>query len=89
MLLIGRMIREDFLQQNAFSEDAFCPPDKQIRMLQVIKKFHEFAMKMLEAGKTAREITDHQVVQLIARMKEIPPEAFEKKAGEIERMMVV
>ena len=35
---VGRMIREDFLQQSAFDEeDAYCPPAKQYWMLRVIR----------------------------------------------------
>ncbi len=89
MLLVGRMLREDFLQQNAFSDDASCPPEKQLRMLEVIRAFYDFSQKLLEAGRTAAEIRQHQSVQRIARMKEVPPERFEREAEEIERMMVM
>ncbi len=42
VLEVTRMIREDFLQQNAYSPvDAFCPLEKQYRMLKVILAFHD------------------------------------------------
>jgi V/A-type H+-transporting ATPase subunit A len=41
LLQIGRMLREDYLQQFAFHEiDGFCPPKKQYWMLRAILTFH-------------------------------------------------
>merc|ERR1719502_2028108 len=45
---IARIIREDFLQQNGFSEYDFrCPLPKTIGMMRCIVKFHEHAQKVI------------------------------------------
>ncbi|MBC7109615.1 MAG: V-type ATP synthase subunit A, partial [Archaeoglobi archaeon] len=47
----ARMIREYFLQQNAYHEvDTYTPVEKQYLMLRSIMKFYEMASKALKAG---------------------------------------
>merc|ERR1712188_215135 len=47
-LEVARIIREDFLQQNGFSEYDFkCPLAKTIGMMKVIVGFHEAAQKAI------------------------------------------
>merc|ERR1711915_957304 len=47
-LEVARIIREDFLQQNGFSEyDYRCPIIKTIKMMKVIVGFHESAQKAM------------------------------------------
>jgi len=84
VLDIARMLREDFLQQNAFHEvDTFCPLEKQYRMLNVIIKFHDRALEALEKGMEPEEIGKLDVVDEIAKMKYIENEKFEKRSEEI------
>lgn len=46
-----RMIREDFLQQNAFSEtDAYSSFEKQFQLLRLILTYHQLGMKALAEG---------------------------------------
>lgn len=50
-LEITRMIRETFLQQNAYHPiDTFCPLPKQYRILDVIRKFSDKALAALDSG---------------------------------------
>ncbi|MFU8767563.1 MAG: ATP synthase subunit A, partial [Candidatus Methanoperedens sp.] len=50
-LEISRMVREYFLQQNAFHEvDTFCPMDKQYRLLKAISGWGDKAQTALESG---------------------------------------
>merc|ERR1711979_26338 len=45
---VAKIIREDFLQQNGFSDyDFFCPLAKTIGMMKVIVGFHEAAQKTM------------------------------------------
>merc|ERR1712085_57249 len=45
---VAKIIREDFLQQNGFSDyDFFCPLAKTIGMMKVIVGFHESAQKVI------------------------------------------
>merc|ERR1712080_642483 len=47
-LEIARIIREDFLQQNGFTDyDFMCPLAKTIGMMKVIVAFHESAQKLM------------------------------------------
>ena len=67
---VGRMIREDFLQQSAFDEvDAYCAPKKQYWMLRVIRH----AQSVLRE----RPLED---LGAIARMREWPAEEAEANA---------
>ncbi|HLD83439.1 MAG TPA: V-type ATP synthase subunit A [archaeon] len=54
---IARVIREFFLQQNAFHDvDSYCAPAKSMRILQSILMFDEKARAAIEAGISARDI---------------------------------
>lgn len=84
ILDIARMIREDFLQQNAFHEvDTYCSPKKQYRMLGIILKFYERAINSLEKGMSPEEINKASVIDDIAKMKYIPEKEFDNVSGEI------
>ena len=73
ILLITRLIREDYLQQNAFSDvDARCSLQKQYMMLNTILQFHDKAMNALNLGAQVSKINAMKTVVAIGRMKEIP-----------------
>ncbi len=56
-LEITRMIREIFLQQNAFHPvDTFCPMDRQYKLLDTIHKFADKASAALDSGVTMQDI---------------------------------
>ena len=56
-LEITRLIREFFLQQNAFHPiDTFCPMDKQYKLLDAIQKFSDKANAALESGVLIQDI---------------------------------
>jgi V/A-type H+-transporting ATPase subunit A len=56
-LEITRMIREIFLQQNAFHPvDTFCPMDRQYKLLDTIQKFADKATAALDSGVTMNDI---------------------------------
>jgi len=84
-----RMIREDFLQQNAYHEvDTYCSPKKQLKMLKTIMKFHEHATEALERGATAADLVNLPVKEEIGRMKYIPEDEFDERVKEIEEKIV-
>ncbi|ASJ10235.1 V-type ATP synthase subunit A [Thermococcus sp. P6] len=69
-LLVTRMIREDYLQQDAFDEvDTYCPPKKQVTMMRVILNFHERTMEAIDKGVPVEEIAKLPVREKIGRMK--------------------
>jgi len=75
-----RMIREDFLQQSAFSDvDASASLQKQYRMLKTILKFYDRAADALDLGVQLKTVLGLKVREEIARMKEIPEAEVQKK----------
>ncbi len=81
----GKLIREGFLQQNAFHEvDASCPLPKQAGMMELIRTFYELGEQALAQGTPIEEIVSLPEIEEITRIKEVPPEQFEAKKQEIE-----
>merc|ERR1719231_387800 len=57
-LEVARIIREDFLQQNGFTDyDFFCPLAKTIGMMKVIVGFHELAQKAIAESTGDSKVT--------------------------------
>merc|ERR1711981_400984 len=57
-LEVAKIIREDFLQQNGFTEfDFFCPLAKTIGMMKVIVGFHECAQKAIAESTGDNKVT--------------------------------
>ena len=57
VLIVTRMLREDYLQQNAYSDvDARSSMKKQYVMLKTILKFHERAVNALDLGVQLKKI---------------------------------
>ena len=85
----ARMLREDFLQQNAFDDvDTYCPPAKQFAMLKIILLFQDKAGEAIDNGADIKSIVSLPVKEQIARMKYVPTEEFEAKAQEIEAQLI-
>jgi len=84
-----RMIREDFLQQNAYHEvDTYCSPSKQFEMLRTIIMFHRNATAALEKGAPAADLIGLPVKEDIGRMKYIPEDEFPGRIKEIQERIV-
>jgi V/A-type H+-transporting ATPase subunit A len=85
----SRMIREDFLQQNAYHEvDTYCSPTKPSQLLKTIILFQEQATAALERGAAAADLTDLPVKEEIGRMKFIPEDEFDAEIKEIQDKIV-
>lgn len=84
-----RMLREDFLQQNAYHEvDTYCSPQKQNQMMETILMFQDKAIEALERGAASEDIINLKVKEDIGRMKFIPEAEFEVKVKEIQDKIV-
>jgi V/A-type H+/Na+-transporting ATPase subunit A len=84
-----RMIREDFLQQNAYHEvDTYCPPKKQYQMLKTIMMYHVNAEAALDRGAASADIISISAKDDIGRMKYLPESEFEMKVKEIQDNIV-
>jgi V/A-type H+-transporting ATPase subunit A len=90
VLEAARMLREDYLQQSAFSDvDAHCQLEKQYFMLKAIITFYEKAKEALNRGATMSQIFAFPHKEKIARLKEIPKEEAVQKISElIERIRI-
>lgn len=75
ILLTARMIREDFLHQNAFHEiDTYSSVEKQYKMISVINHFYRSAKEALQKGVEITSLENVKVKERISRMKYIPKE---------------
>jgi V/A-type H+-transporting ATPase subunit A len=84
VLEASRMIREDFLQQDAYHDvDTYCPLKKQYGMLKVLMEFYHHASDAVEAGMSVEDIVRLPVVEDIARMKYLKPEEFDKNVESV------
>ncbi len=69
-LEIARMIREYFLQQNAYHEvDTFCPMDKQYKLLKAITTWGSKAQSALEGGVAIEDIMISKSKDDLAKVK--------------------
>ncbi|KZX10403.1 ATP synthase subunit A [Methanobrevibacter curvatus] len=84
-----RMIREDFLQQNAYdSVDTYCSPSKQYEMLKTIVSFQKEAEAALERGAESKAIIALPIKEEIGRMKYVAEDVFPEKIKEIQEEIV-
>jgi V/A-type H+/Na+-transporting ATPase subunit A len=83
-LAVGRILREDFLQQSASSDDAFCPAEKTYWMLKVILTFYERMVHSLERGVPLERILGSAVLDQMARMREWPLQSTPQRARELQ-----
>ncbi|MDD5749087.1 MAG: V-type ATP synthase subunit A [Actinomycetota bacterium] len=83
-LEVARMLREDYLQQFAFSDvDAFCSQKKQYHMLKVIVGYYDVLQEVLVKGVSLKEVLEIPFSERIARMKEIPEEEAPEKLEDL------
>ena len=74
-LEVARMIREDYLHQNAFDEvDTYTSLEKQYRMLRLIIQYLERGSAALDAGADLSKVAGLKVRERIGRAKYIPEE---------------
>jgi V/A-type H+-transporting ATPase subunit A len=74
---VGRILRQDFLQQNGFDPvDASCSMSKAYGMLQAMMKFYEVAKDALDEGATVDDILKNPVVEKINRARYVAEDEF-------------
>jgi len=79
-LEVARMIREDFLQQNAYHEiDSYCSLEKQYLMAKAILQWYGGARGAIECGIGIEQLERMQIKDAMARMKYVPNEGFKDK----------
>lgn len=85
----AKMVREDFLQQNAFVDaDSYTSYEKQKRLLALILKYNNLCKAAIDRGAT--NVDDMFTIgarERIGRAKMVPPEEFETTFKNIEQEM--
>ena len=82
-LAVGRILREDFLQQSAFGDDAFCPPEKTYWLLKVILTFYDYLAAALHRAVPLERALAPDILDRLARLREWPPETAAGRAQEL------
>ena len=81
---VARLIREVFLQQNAFSDnDGFCGMEKMGGLLDLLISFYEECLKVLKRDVPLNRILDLPVREQVARLRDEPNEGFAQKKNAI------
>lgn len=84
---VAKMIREFFLQQNAFHEiDRYSPPEKTYALLKLILKYETLARKALEKSLAIEDILDVKSKRKIGDVKFVKD--YKKAIKDIEKEMV-
>ena len=86
ILEAARMLKEDFLMQNALHKiDTYCPLGKTYRMLRIIIRFSRKMTEAVKLGVSVRRLLEFTVLENIARMKITPWESYDKTMDNIEK----
>lgn len=82
-LAVGKMLREDFLQQSAVGDDAHCPQEKTYWMLKCILLFYDRMVAAVREGIPLESILDPGLLERIARAREWRPEEVCQRAAQL------
>ncbi|MFT4250381.1 MAG: V-type ATP synthase subunit A [Candidatus Woesearchaeota archaeon] len=84
-LFIAKLIREDYLQQNAFhEEDTFCPAQKSFYMMQAIFAYKEAIMQEIERV-NLEKLRASKATTMIAELKYTPNNEYTNNAKELTK----
>jgi V/A-type H+-transporting ATPase subunit A len=88
VLEVSRLIREEYLRQNAYSEiDAACPLEKQYWMLKAQLQFLRYCQILLKTERPIEQLVASPFRSELERMKETPPDRCIQQAQTmIEKM---
>ena len=86
VLEVARLVREFFLQQNAYHDvDTFCSLDKQYKMMQSIRRFHDLSAKAIKEGAGIRDIAALKSKDELTKTKF--EEKFDEELAKVYAMM--
>ena len=76
-LEVARMIREDFLQQNAFTDiDGYSSYDRQMKLLAMILRYETLCRDAITKGAVATKLFEIPTREKIGRAKSVPAEEY-------------
>ncbi|MFH1424554.1 MAG: V-type ATP synthase subunit A [archaeon] len=88
VLEVARIIREGFLQQNAYhAVDTFCNHTKQNGMISAFLKYYELAMASLESGVPIESIVNADCRDDLMQLRFVKDSEFEKELKRIQNKM--
>jgi V/A-type H+-transporting ATPase subunit A len=69
-LEVARMIREIFLQQNAYhAVDTFCPPERQFKLISAIRRYADLGGKAVALDVPVKDVAGLKSRELLTRVK--------------------
>jgi V/A-type H+-transporting ATPase subunit A len=88
VLEVARMIKIGILQQNSFDKvDTYCSPEKQIKLVKLMVKFHRDALKALRAGTPLADIRAMPIITSLLKAKFEIPEDQLAKLGDLDKSL--
>ncbi|HOL76325.1 MAG TPA: V-type ATP synthase subunit A [Candidatus Hydrogenedentes bacterium] len=88
VLETARLVREVFLQQNAFSDaDAYSSLPKTSGLLEAVLAFYQAAREALEKGMVLSDILRLPLREDIARLRDVSREKFEEARAEVMKRL--
>ena len=89
-LEVARMIREDFLQQNAFTDiDGYSSYDRQAKLLNMILDYDTLCRAAISQGAEAGKLFSIPAREQIGRAKSVPVEEYEQAYKQMHAEMEV
>ncbi|PYE51176.1 V-type ATP synthase subunit A [Deinococcus yavapaiensis] len=80
----GRMLRQDFLQQNGFDPvDASASMPKNYGLMKMMLKFYDSASAALQSGATIDDIIQSPVIEKLSRARYTPESEFAAYSGNV------
>ena len=87
-LEVARMIREDFLQQNAFTDiDGYSSYDRQEKLLAIILSYDKLCRDAIAKGASAVKLFEIPARERIGRAKSVPVEEYPQVYNQIQAEM--
>lgn len=91
-LEVARILREDFLQQNAFTDyDYFCPLHKSVCMMKAVVRFHDAAQRAIAESPSEGKITWAHIKQtlgpLISKITELKFQDPKQPTAELDAVV--
>lgn len=84
----ARMVREDFLQQNAFTDvDGYSSYDRQEKLLGMILNYDQLCRNAIQKGAKAARLFEIPAREKIGRAKSVPADQYQKVYAELETEM--
>ena len=88
VLMVAEMIKNGFLQQNAYDEiDMFCVPDKQVRILKLMMDFYARGLAIISLGAPLLKLRELSCQERIVRAKSSIRNEELGKLTEIESLL--